>query len=82
MVTTVGVHEAKTRFSELLRLVEAGEEVTVTRGGQPVARLSAVPPPRSGRDLFGLLAGEFVETDDDIWDADPEMADLFGIPRE
>ena len=38
----VGVHEAKTNLSELLRRVAAGEEVIITRGGTPVARL--VPP--------------------------------------
>ena len=31
--------EAKTRLSELLTRVEAGEEVTIARGDVPVARL-------------------------------------------
>ena len=35
----VGVHEAKTHFSRLLREVEAGTEVVILRGGTPVARL-------------------------------------------
>lgn len=35
----VGVHEAKTRLSELLRLVDAGELVEIARSGEPVARL-------------------------------------------
>ena len=38
--------EAKTRLSELLALVAAGEEVTIARGDVPVARL--VPVPRRG----------------------------------
>jgi prevent-host-death family protein len=37
---TVGAYEAKTHFAELLRKVENGETVIVTRHGQPVARLS------------------------------------------
>lgn len=37
---TVGAYEAKTRFSELLREVENGETIIVTRHGLPVARLS------------------------------------------
>jgi prevent-host-death family protein len=37
---TVGAYEAKTRFGELLREVENGETIIVTRHGQPVARLS------------------------------------------
>ena len=42
VVVRVGVHEAKTRLSELLRLVDAGQEVEIARGGQPVAKLVAV----------------------------------------
>lgn len=39
---TVGSYEAKTRLPELLRAVELGETVTITRRGVPVARLVAV----------------------------------------
>jgi prevent-host-death family protein len=35
----VGAYEAKTHFSQLLEKVEAGEEITITRHGTPVARL-------------------------------------------
>jgi prevent-host-death family protein len=38
----VGTFEAKNKLSELLDLVEQGEEVTITRHGKAVARL--VPP--------------------------------------
>ncbi len=41
-MTTVGVHEAKTHLSRLLRRVAAGEEVLITSGGEPVARLVPV----------------------------------------
>ena len=58
----VGVHEAKTQLSQLLRRVEAGEDVVICRGNDPVARL--VPAiPRSGQRL-GLDAGRFVVPDD------------------
>jgi prevent-host-death family protein len=36
---TVGAREANQRFSELLREVESGKEITVTRNGKPVARI-------------------------------------------
>ena len=39
---TVGSYEAKTRLPELLRAVELGEVVTITRRGVPVARLISV----------------------------------------
>lgn len=37
----LGTFEAKNRLSELLDMVERGEEVTITRHGKPVARLVA-----------------------------------------
>lgn len=44
-MSTVGAFEAKTHFSSLLAKVAAGEEVTITKHGRPVARL--VGPPQS-----------------------------------
>jgi prevent-host-death family protein len=38
----VGSFEAKTHLSELLAAVEAGETVTITRRGKPVAQLVPV----------------------------------------
>jgi prevent-host-death family protein len=64
----VGVHEAKTKLSKLLALVEAGEDVVITRGGQPVAKL--VPIQRRKRPNFGFAAGEFTIPDD--FDETPE----------
>jgi prevent-host-death family protein len=56
------VHEAKTNLSELLRRVAAGEEVTITRGGEPVARL--VPAQRRARRVLGRDSGLFEVPDD------------------
>jgi prevent-host-death family protein len=55
----VGVHEAKTHLSQLLKRVAAGEEIVIARGGKPVARLVPVAGSRHrelGRDrgLFQL----------------------------
>ena len=44
--------EAKNRFSELVRAVEHSEEITITRHGNPVARLvafNAVGPVPTGQ---------------------------------
>lgn len=38
--------DAKARLSDLRDQVEAGEEVVITRRGQPVARLSQVEKPK------------------------------------
>ncbi len=53
-MATVGVHEAKTNLSKLLRRAEAGEDVVIRRGNEPVARLVAINPPtgrRLGHDI-------------------------------
>ncbi len=39
---TVGSYEAKTRLPELLRAVERGDVVTITRRGAPIARIVSV----------------------------------------
>ena len=45
-MTTVSMKDAKNRLTELARLVEKGETVTVTRNGKPV--LDLVPHKRKG----------------------------------
>ncbi|MGH3066733.1 MAG: type II toxin-antitoxin system Phd/YefM family antitoxin [Gaiellaceae bacterium] len=40
----VNMHEAKSRLSELVRLVEAGEKVVLARNGSPVAELVRAEP--------------------------------------
>ncbi len=39
------VQDAKTRFSELLQLVERGDEVVIARAGHPVAKLVKIERP-------------------------------------
>jgi prevent-host-death family protein len=53
----VNVHEAKTKLSQLLERVEAGEDVVIARAGRPVARLIRVQPAAFERKL-GQYAGE------------------------
>jgi prevent-host-death family protein len=73
-MTTVGVGEAKTHLSRLLRQVEDGEDVVIERDGRPVARLVAVP---GRRRVFGQYAGVF-EVPDDFDDPLPDdVLDLF-----
>ncbi|MDP9886827.1 type II toxin-antitoxin system Phd/YefM family antitoxin [Pseudarthrobacter enclensis] len=48
------VQEAKTRLSELLNLVERGEDVVIAKSGRPVARLVKIERPLK-REL-GFLA--------------------------
>jgi prevent-host-death family protein len=74
-MTRVGVHEAKTNLSELLRRAEAGEDVVICRGTIPVARLIAVVPDRSRR--LGLDAGRFIVPDDFDAPLPDEVLDRF-----
>jgi prevent-host-death family protein len=43
----ISVAEAKNRFSQLIRQMEEGEPILITRNGKPVAQL--VPAPQSRR---------------------------------
>jgi len=43
----VSTAEAKNRFTELIRFVEGGEQVVITRHGRPVAQIA--PPPTQPR---------------------------------
>jgi prevent-host-death family protein len=40
--SVIGAYDARTHFAELLERVEAGDEITITRHGNPVARLVPV----------------------------------------
>lgn len=51
----VGSFEAKTKLSELLDKVEAGETVTITRHGKPVARLVPVQPDHDPEQMRALV---------------------------
>ena len=44
VAVTVGVRELKNQQSSYLDRVKAGEEVTVTEHGRPIARLTAIAP--------------------------------------
>jgi prevent-host-death family protein len=41
-VAEIGAYDAKTRFAELLKRVEKGERILITRHGRPVAQLVPV----------------------------------------
>ena len=51
----VSMAEAKNRLPELVRAVEAGEEVVITRHGKPVAQISPAPAKRRRQVQWGML---------------------------
>ncbi len=58
MTITIKVGEAKTHLSELLAKVEAGEEVVIARGNEPVARLVKAIDTQSRQRLIAAIRAE------------------------
>jgi prevent-host-death family protein len=56
MTINVKVGEAKTHLSELLVKAEAGEDVIISRGDQPIVRLVAIRSANDARAVFKRLA--------------------------
>ena len=54
-MTTASAYEAKTHLSELLRRVKAGESITITKHGVPVAKLVPLEESRKP-DVAGAIA--------------------------
>ncbi|MHB1264809.1 MAG: type II toxin-antitoxin system Phd/YefM family antitoxin [Gemmatimonadaceae bacterium] len=65
---SVTVHKAKTTLSQLIAAAEAGEEVVIQRGHEPVARLL---PFATAERRFGALAGK-VRVDERFFEPLPE----------
>ena len=53
----VGIHEAKTQFSKLVKQAEAGDEIVVSNFGKPVAKIVGYSQAGVKRKP-GLLAGK------------------------
>jgi prevent-host-death family protein len=62
MTKSVGVHEAKTHLSRLLKDVAAGAEIVITRRGKAVATLG--PAPEQGGRVFGIDRGRVWVSED------------------
>lgn len=72
MATTVNMHEAKTNFSKLAKLVEQGEEVVIARNGIRIMKLVAIEHelvvPRDLSKLSGLIDGPVSQDEWDLLD--------------
>ncbi len=70
--------DAKARFSEVIDKVSEGDEVLITRMGEPVAVISRYVPDKGKRPL-GILKGKIEMSEDfDEWPED--LASDWGIP--
>ena len=75
MTKSVGVHEAKTHLSQLLDDVAGGQEVLITRRGEPAALL--VPTGTGATRAFGIDRGRFVTPEDFDVPLDDDVLDAF-----
>ncbi len=73
----VNVHAAKTQLSQLLALVEEGEEVVIARNGRPVARVVPYEPRRDYAAIRGVWKDKVDMSRFD--EADEEIAREFGM---
>lgn len=74
-MSTVNIHQAKTHLSHLLRRVAAGEEITISNAGKPVARLVPIAGSRHRR--LGTDEGAFKVPDDFNDPLPAELLDSF-----
>ncbi|MGI8415035.1 MAG: type II toxin-antitoxin system Phd/YefM family antitoxin [Nakamurella sp.] len=72
-MATVGLRELRQQASELVRRVEAGEEMIITVSGRPSARLVSVVPRtwRTWDEVVDLFSGPA----DEAWQGDRERID-------
>jgi prevent-host-death family protein len=54
---TVDIYEAKTRLSQLVEKAASGEDVVVSRNGEPLARITQLASQKR-RITFGVLKGK------------------------
>ncbi len=77
-MTQVGMHEAKTKLSQLVERAEAGEDIVLQRNGKPVARLVAIgEDSRSLAAIRGAWRGR-VRMADDFDELPDDIAAAFG----
>jgi prevent-host-death family protein len=72
----VDVNQAETHLSHLLKRVLLGEEVVITKAGEPVAKLVPIEAKRP-RFTLGSAKGEFVVPEDFNDPLPKEIEDLF-----
>jgi antitoxin (DNA-binding transcriptional repressor) of toxin-antitoxin stability system len=68
MAMTVNMHEAKTNFSKLAKLVESGEQVFVARNGKVIMKMVPLRPgERTKPRDFSVIRGTMGYISDEEW---------------
>jgi len=76
-MTEVGMHEAKTKLSQLVERAEHGEEIVITRNGKPVVRLAPIPAASTLASVRGVWRGQ-VHIAEDFDDLPDDIAESLG----
>jgi len=74
----VGMHEAKTKLSQLVERAEHGEDIVITRNGSPVVRLTPIRKANRLASVRGALRGANI-LPDELDDLPDDIAEAFGL---
>ena len=74
-MTTYSIKEFKAKASAILREIEDGEEVIITRRGRPCGKLTSVSASEDGKASLETLKGALTYLPDDgrTWDTDNRL---------
>ncbi len=72
---TMPLEQADRALAEIVEKLPPGEEVVLTRGGEPVATIRAAPPAARGPRRFGTLRGSVLSIAPDFDDVPPGFED-------
>ena len=85
-MTIYSIREAKARLSEILRSLDRGDEVIITRRGRPCGRLTAVDADSDDRPSLASLRGALSQLPDasyqdfhdikSIWETGERLPDV------
>jgi prevent-host-death family protein len=78
-MSEIGMHEAKTKLSQLVERAERGEEIVITRNGTPAVRLTPVPKPNRLASVRGAFKGSPSLIDEHFDELPDDIAEAFGM---
>ena len=77
-MTEVGMHEAKTKLSQLVERAERGEEIVITRNGKPTVKLAPITTTSALASVRGAWRGQ-VHIGEDFDALPDDIAESLGL---